>query len=141
MNTLFAKQNFFGGPQSGVTLIMAVLTLSVLLSISIGVSVILLGQFVVQKQSAYSFQAMYAADTGMEKTFYLDRMLNACGTGTCSTGVFFPATLSGTSCYRVTVITTPGCGGPGSTRCITSLGQYRCGVNVRFVQRSFLATY
>jgi hypothetical protein len=55
------------GGEKGVSILLAVLTLSFVLSISLGVSAILMSQMKMLGEVGYSVIALYAADSGIER--------------------------------------------------------------------------
>ncbi|MBI2640457.1 MAG: hypothetical protein HYW91_01065 [Candidatus Sungbacteria bacterium] len=123
--------------ERGITLLLVVVILSVLFSISIGIFNVVLGQIKISGEIADSFVAFYAADQGIEKMLFRDRITGEI----CPTpGInCFPAqtfdTESG-ACYTIRVSKTG-----GNTEIITS-GQYRCGTNpLRVVKRGFQVNY
>lgn len=66
--------NFVG--QKGISLYLAVMTMTILLAIVLGLSVILIGQTKMIKRMGDSVIAFYAADTGMERVLYAIRKEN-----------------------------------------------------------------
>lgn len=124
-------------PNEGITLLLVAVLLSVLFSISIGIFNIVLGQVKISGEVADSFVAFHAADQGIEKMLYRDRILNEI----CPTpgiNCFPPQAFSVESggCYAIRVSKLG-----GATEIIVS-GQYRCGTNPsRVVKSGFQVTY
>ncbi len=58
--------------QKGVSIFLALTVMTVFLAISLGLSVLLLGETKMIRGMGYSVIAFYAADTGMEEILYLD---------------------------------------------------------------------
>lgn len=56
--------------QKGVVIYLAIVVMSVLLTIGVGLSTILIGQIRVFKRMGDSVVAIYAADTGIERALY-----------------------------------------------------------------------
>ncbi|MDP3769869.1 MAG: hypothetical protein Q8R40_02950, partial [bacterium] len=54
--------------KKGVTLLLTVVLLSVFLSFGLGIINILLGQIIISGQAGQSFDSLYAADRGLERT-------------------------------------------------------------------------
>ncbi|MDP3778882.1 MAG: hypothetical protein Q8R30_02400, partial [bacterium] len=54
--------------KKGVTLLFTVVLLSVFLSFGLGIINILLGQIIISGQAGQSFDSLYAADRGLERT-------------------------------------------------------------------------
>lgn len=121
----------------GITLLLVVVLLSALFSISIGIFNVVLGQIKISGEVADSFVAFYAADQGIEKMLFRDRIIaEICPTP--GTNCFGPQTFDVESggCYAIRVSKTG-----GATEIITS-GQYRCGTNpLRVVKRGFQVNY
>ena len=130
--------------KQGIALLLIVVISTAILSISIGIFNILFGQLIVLGQFSDSFDAMYAADLGIERTLYLDKQLNVCGgTTDCGTGDTFTShPFTSDACYKVTVATTTGCAVPGTTRCIEATGEFSCAPGtIRSVRRTFYVSY
>ena len=68
----------------GVSVFFAVIILSTLLSIALGITTILIGQIRIVKGMADSVVSFYAADTGVEKVLYEDKMCRQAGCGSLS---------------------------------------------------------
>ena len=60
--------------EKGVSLYVAFMIMSILLVISFGISAILVSEMKVMRGMGRSVNAFYAAETGIEKTLYLDNM-------------------------------------------------------------------
>ena len=125
------------GGEDGISLLLVVVLLSAMLSISIGIFNVVLGQIKLSGETADSFVAFYAADHGIEKILYQDRI----------SGSICP--LPGTNCYveESVKVASGGCysirvSKNGSATEIMTAGQYRCGDNPsRVVKRGFLVSY
>lgn len=130
---------------------LVVILTSAILTVGVGVFNVLYGQIIIVGKADYSFQALYAADIGVEQTLYRDRQLDVCG-------VFpFPCDMPPTKyaypygaadhalCYHVDLDITPGACGAGTTRCMQVTGQYTCIPTfdgaTRFVRRAFQLVY
>ena len=61
-------------PEKGVSIFFSVIILAILLSIALGLSTILVGQVRMLKGMEDSVTAFYAAETGMERILYEDKM-------------------------------------------------------------------
>lgn len=122
--------------RQGITLLLVVLVLSALLSISLGILDVVLGEFRITGEITDSFVALYAADQGIEQILYSDRVSNAIcpGSGSCSYG---PVTMSlaNGSCYTLRLNRS------GSNTIVVATGEYRCASPALSVKRAFEATY
>lgn len=76
--------NFCLLPEKGVSVFFAVMILSVLLAIGLGVSTILVSQIRMVKEMGDSVNSLYAADTGIERVLYEDKMCRLPGCGNLS---------------------------------------------------------
>ncbi len=124
-------------PQEGVTLLLVIVIVSALLSISVGIFNVVYGQIKISGEINDSFLAIYAADQGMERIFYRDRVnretLCAISGPNCFTE---SASVPSGACYTVQFSKV----GPDTT--VVSTGQFRCGINPnRVVKRGLEATY
>jgi len=99
--------------QRGVSMMFAVLIMSFILSIALGISIVLIRQVKVMREAGYSVVAFYAANSGIEEILFL---FNPDG---------IPETALNGATYEVSVnaSTTPGCNAPNW--CITSTGSYK----------------
>lgn len=102
--------------QSGVSLFLAIIILTVLLAIVLGLSTIFLGQMVMFREMGYSVIAFYAADAGIEKVLnQRDNPLSLNG---------YSATLDNGAKYSLSVLSSgPGCS--AQNYCIKSIGTYQ----------------
>ena len=116
--------------QKGISIYLAVLIMTVLLGISLGISTIFIGRLESIKGLGTSVMALYGADTGIELALYEDRKncidLLADARRTClqnilPTGVQPP--LSNGATYELE-LTAPGANCPGTTYCVKSIGRY-----------------
>ena len=103
--------------QKGVSVYIAVIMLSILLAISLGLSSIIVGGAKLSENLSFSVKALHAADTGIEKTLY-----NIFKNGDCTTPI---TGTCGTDCSYEVVITYTGgnCSETGTS--IKSLGTYK----------------
>ncbi len=121
----------------GVTLLLVILVLSALLPVSLGIFNIIYGQIRISGETGDSFIALYAADQGIEKMLYRDRVLtNLCpaeGSGCYTEG---PTSVQSNGCYTARVDKISG------VTTLTVSGQYRCGADpTRTVKRGFSVIY
>lgn len=119
----------------GVALLLVIVILSAILSVSIGIFNVVLGELLISGEISDSFIAFYAADTGIERMLYRDRNQNAVPGGVAKTDIdlFYPEYHA---CYSIRLEKS------GGENNIFSFGQYRCGPNdQRIVKRGFLVTY
>ena len=118
--------------REGITLLLVMVMLSAILAISAGIFNIIVGQILISGEIGDSVTAFYAADQGIDKTLYRDRMLDNCASPPCTVG---PVSLSPRACYYVTYT------GPGSVS-IRAVGHYYCGLeSPRAVRRGFEVNY
>jgi len=80
--------------ERGVAIYLAFMVMTILLAISLGLSVILIGQMKVIKGIGDSVIALYAAETGIEMVLYTDKQ---CYQGGCSSPPFSPPCKPGCS--------------------------------------------
>lgn len=118
--------------ERGITLLLVVVLISAILSMSIGIFNVLVGEFQISGDAADSFRAFYAADQGIEWVLYRDRQQGAISDGfTVSERV-----LPGGACYTLEVRR------PGAETTLISTGQFECGADpVRPVRRRFEIIY
>lgn len=120
-------------------MLLVIVILSALLSISIGIFNVIFGELRISGEVADSFIALYAADRGMERTLYRDRVL---GDTSVTNGESTVAAESSDGCYAISVGKSEVQCGTGVGTCIVSTGQYRCGLNpARLVRRRFIIDY
>jgi len=100
--------------QKGVSLIIIFFIMTIILAAVLGVDTIIFNEVKIMSDSGNSVTALYAADTGIEKTLYFDRkQLPAGGTrGFCNTC----NACSGSDCVNC-ILTTPPGGNCGLTTC------------------------
>ncbi len=96
-------------------IILALLVLSVILTISLGLSALALNQIKTMRAVSFSVEALYAADAGAEKCLYQVRQNINSGCGVSGGGTT-SMTLSNGSSFIATKAATP---------LINSLGQYQ----------------
>lgn len=132
----------------GVVLLLVILILAAMLSISISIFDSVLGEFRISGEITDSFTALYAADQGMEKMLYENRVSSeawACPgrTGNCEYG---PADsvpgdqLPAGACFKVRLERR------GQNVTIVSSGEYNClnrnpDENIGSVKRAFQSSY
>lgn len=104
-----------GGGQSGVSLYLSVVIMTMLLAIGLGVSTIFLGQLEVARSQGYSVIAFYAADAGIERI-----LVNRANPSSIS-----QTPLSNGATYEVFVTITGSGGCAASNYCIKSIGKYK----------------
>lgn len=123
--------------RSGISLLLVVVILSALMSTSIGIFNIVFGQIKISGEITDSFFAFYAADQGLERTLYRDRIQEAVCQGVQGSNCYTEEkTIASRACFII-MVTKQG----GNTDIISS-GQYRCGDNPpRIVKRGFQVGY
>ncbi|MFA5755039.1 MAG: hypothetical protein WC909_01585 [Candidatus Paceibacterota bacterium] len=101
--------------QKGVSLYLIVIIMAVLMSVSLGLSAIIIGGSKLSQGTEYAVRAFYIADTGIERALYATQTL-----GDCSD---FSSDFEGGS-YEVKIVAPSGgtCLDEGTI--ITSLGMY-----------------
>lgn len=132
------KQQATSNKQEGITLLLVIVLLSAILSISIGIFNVVIGEFRISGEATDSFRALYAADQGIERTLYQDRMQEALCTVAQGADCFVAEGVSVPSeaCYTVKVSKLP------AATAIVIAGQYRCGPSPsRVVKRGFEVAY
>ena len=103
--------------QSGASLFLAVITLTVFLAIVLGLSTIFLGQTRMFTEMGYSVIAFYAADAGIE------RVLSQKNNPLPLNG--YSATLTNGSKYRLLVFSSGESDCSAPRYCIKSIGEYQ----------------
>jgi len=107
----------------GISLYLTLMTMSILIALALGISVILFNQLKMTRMVGYSVMAFYASNTGVERTLYeISRgaTIEHCeGKEDC-----YKETLENGSEYIATIL------GPGETcsaanYCIKSIGTYK----------------
>lgn len=124
--------------ERGITLLLMVVILSALLSVSIGIFNVVLGQLQISGEAADSFIALYATDQGAERVLYRDRIQGVIceGGGGINCYTEGPTEIQSAACYELRVSKVD-----SDTEIVVS-GQYRCGPNPnRVVKRGFLVSY
>ena len=134
-------------------MLLVIVLLTAILSISIGVFNIILGQILISGELGDSPKAMLAADQAIERGLYIDRVLgppaSTLNEDSISTlGINGGAVSNAANaCYTMKIDKTADCGGTGTITCITATGQYKRGVDncnvsqARDVRRSFKVIY
>jgi len=97
--------------EQGISLYLAILIMTILLSIGLGVSTILLGQMKMLRGMGDSVVAFYAADTGIEEILYTGVSSSS---GTLENGARYEATMT---------LAGPGCS--ADYYCIRSVGIFQ----------------
>ena len=72
--SIVSKKNKSGGGEKGVSLYVAFMIMSILLVIGFSISAILVSEIKAMRGMGHSVIAFYAAETGIEKTLYLDNI-------------------------------------------------------------------
>jgi len=138
--------------EKGIVLLLVLLILSSLLSISIGIFNLTVGEIRISGEIVDSFIAFYAADQGIEKTLYLDRVsqntvcVNAQGNPVNGNDCYTDdQILSNQSGFNVKVSKTPNSveiRAVGQYQCPGIVGPGMCGTDTfRVVKRGFSVTY
>lgn len=122
-----------------MALLLVVLILAAILSIATGIFNVVFGELRIAGEISDSFQALYAADEGMERMLYCDRVSDSgcapCpGAGSCSYGPVLTLLANG-ACHTVRLSRT------GRDTTVTSTGEYRCGGTTLAVRRALQSTY
>ena len=125
--------------ERGIILLLVVVLVAAILSVSLGVFNMMLGEFRISGDAADSFRALYAADEGFERTLYKDRQQGPLCSSIADPCVpIVTVNVPSGACYEVRI----------SRRAlfpemkIIVVGQYQCGVNpLRVVRRAFEAVY
>ena len=125
--------------ERGIILLLVVVLVAAILSVSLGVFNMMLGEFRISGDAADSFRALYAADEGFERTLYKDRQQGPLCSGIADPCVpIVMANVPSGACYEVRVARRA----VAPRMKITVTGQYQCGVNpLRVVRRAFEAVY
>lgn len=118
-----------------MTLLLVILIISSLLSISLGIFDVVLGEFRISGEITDSFIALYAADLGIEKVLYDDRVADSICQGSGSCTATFDITLANGACAKVRLSRT------GKNTTVISTGEYRCSSPNLSVKRAFQANY
>ena len=102
--------------QSGVSLFLVIIIMTILLAIALGLTAIFLGQMVMFREMGYSVIGFYAADAGIEKVLTeRENPLSLNG---------YSDTLPNGSSYILSVFSSgPNC--PALNFCIKSIGTYK----------------
>lgn len=80
----YNNKNKSDGGQKGVSVFLSVIILSILLAITLGLGTILVSQIRMIKEMGDSVNSFYAADTGVERILYEDKMCRQSGCGSLS---------------------------------------------------------
>ncbi|QQG45686.1 MAG: hypothetical protein HYW89_02075 [Candidatus Sungiibacteriota bacterium] len=123
--------------KNGITLLLVVVLLSAIFSISLGIFNVVFGELRLSGEIADSFTAFYAADQGIEKILYRDRVQReVCTTGGANCYTEGPTDIQSVGCYTLRMSKV------GGNTEIVIAGQYRCGANPqRVVKRGFQVNY
>ena len=115
MNFYKFREANFHFPQRGVSLYLALMILTILLGIALGISTVFLSQTKMMRDIGYSVIAFYAADAGIEKV-----LINR------SNPVSIVQTpLSNLATYQVVVLAAGSGGCYAANFCIKSIGEYK----------------
>ena len=130
----------------GIALLLVILLLGSFVSISLGIFNTVFEELNISGEIGDSFKAAYAADRGVERTLFRDRIttppatsppLSACPNidpSLCTETVTFPATQGG--CYTMTLTRT------GPDTLINVFGTYPCTASPkRIVRRAYSVSY
>jgi len=129
MNTLHHSER-------GIILLLVVVLVAAILSVSLGIFTVMLGEFRISGDAADSFRALFAADEGFERILYLDRQQGPFCAAPCTAEIIH--TVPSGACYKATVVKELSL--PQTKIVVT--GQYQCGANQpRIVRRAFEAVY
>ncbi|MEK7090693.1 MAG: hypothetical protein AAB930_03855 [Patescibacteria group bacterium] len=138
MTPFFQSVFFFNHTPSsqrdGITLLIAVVLLSAILSISFGVFQIIYSQFLLSGEMQNSFDAFYAADQGIEKVLIMDRDGTPLCAPDCTLSVSSPVLPSG-ACYEYIVTKI------GNMTNIQIFGRHTCALGRRLILRALQVTY
>ena len=110
-------------PQKGVSLYIAFLIMTILLSIALNMSTILVSEIKTMREMGKSVTAYYAAETGIEKALFDTRTIeDPVGQGYGESDIF----LDNGASYSVSVVAqgTEGCA-LSANYCIKSVGHYK----------------
>lgn len=136
--------------KKGMILVMVVLITSAILAVGLGIFASAFNQLRTASETRYSFNALYAADRGAERTLYLDRVAGPLCPGVAIDGVpdvdcyvltDFP--VGNNACVTVRVSKDIKCDNAAEadfTR-IYSTGLYQCGSGELGVKRAFCLNY
>ena len=103
-------------PSKGVSLYLALMTMSIFLALALGISVISFSQLKMTRTIGYSVTAFYASNTGIERTLYeISRGAEI--------GSHYEETLENGSEYIADII--PGADCSALNYCIKSIGIYK----------------
>ncbi len=130
------KIPFLFDKEQGITLLLVVVLLSALLTISVGIFNVVFGQILISGEVSDSFRALYAADEGLEKLLYRDRVLRELCAAPCTMSSSGRIDAKSGGCYEFIVTKTAA---PLTTMKVT--GEYRCAAPSRVVRRSFEVEY
>lgn len=88
--------------QKGVSVYMTIIILSVLLSVSLGLTSVIVGGAKVASSLSNSVKAFHAADTGIEKALYNIRILSQCSNfnGTLAPNYTYDVEITGANCLE-----------------------------------------
>ncbi|OHA08380.1 MAG: hypothetical protein A3B37_01600 [Candidatus Sungbacteria bacterium RIFCSPLOWO2_01_FULL_59_16] len=137
-------RSLFLFPRSGVTLLIVVVLAGAILSIGIGVFELAFGELLISGEAVDSFRAIMAADRGLEKLLYLDRVLDwdgspaGCpGAGACTFEPDGTFPLGGDLCLALKLTREAGT----ANTTATSVGEVRCGNPIAGGKRALRVSY
>lgn len=132
--------------QRGITLLLVMVLLSAILSISVGIFNVVVGEFRISGEVSDSFQAFYAADQGAERAYYQDFQQSALCTSAQQSALCTEAqsqecycspqvSVASGACYVVQVSQV------NNRTTVEVQGQYKCANAVRSVSRRVRGSY
>jgi hypothetical protein len=132
MINILQKTKTLEDRRRGVTIVVVIVVLAAILSIGVSVSNIVIGELRLARQIEYSFRALFAADQGLERALYRDRIL---GDSSSETGIIIDY-IGSQACFDAIITKTSGTS-------ITTRGFFRCDITdpSQQVQRTWQASY
>lgn len=112
--------------QRGFSLLLTVLLLSATLALGLGVSTFLIGEVRATRSIGNFVTALYAADSGIERTLYRKRQLNEFAACPTTSACIFSESLPNNASYNVIVLDAgvAWCNAGVATQCIRSIGTF-----------------
>lgn len=124
----------------GMTLLLVVLLLAIFLSIAAGTFQIAFTEYRLSGELSDSFQALYAADEGVERLFFYDRVLNSAVLG-CSAWGACTSTPQTINLGNGICVELRFSRDAAAQTAVTAVGEFRCGGSAVAVRRALEATY
>src|SRR3989344_8751863 len=125
--------------REGMTLLLVVVLLAAFLSIAAGIFQIAFTEYRLSGELSDSFRALYAADEGIERLFFYDRVLDSAlgcsGLGAC-TGIPETIFFGNGACMKLELSRDA-----TAQTVVTAVGEFRCGGSPIAVRRALWATY